>query len=214
MTDRPKSLTRAERFSAPELKSRGWTEAGIRRFLGEPDAWAPNPFYRSAAPMRFYERVRVERVEGTAEWQVWLEARRRRGEAASRAAETQRQQLLREIERLPPPPLPVLSKDDLRRHAYEHWRSWKLLRGDDVGGDVSTETEDEFLDRLSINYLRHECSDYEERCNTLWGRVGREDGYDAIRHRIDYAIIDHYPHLLDAVTRAQRRRYDLGDRSR
>jgi hypothetical protein len=36
------------------LRERGWTDAGILRYLGDPDRVAPNPHYRRAAPMRLY----------------------------------------------------------------------------------------------------------------------------------------------------------------
>ena len=36
-------------FSAPELKTRGWTYSGIRRFLPEPDNTRPNPYYLNPA---------------------------------------------------------------------------------------------------------------------------------------------------------------------
>ena len=53
------------------LARRGWTEAAIRRFLGEPDRRVPNPVYRSAAPARLYSMTRVTAAEDTPEWQAW-----------------------------------------------------------------------------------------------------------------------------------------------
>ena len=42
--DAPKMLT------LTDLKARGWTDALVKQFLGEPDATRPNPHYRKAAP--------------------------------------------------------------------------------------------------------------------------------------------------------------------
>ena len=36
------------------LRERGWSDAMIRDYLGDPDATRPNPRYRSAAPMKLY----------------------------------------------------------------------------------------------------------------------------------------------------------------
>lgn len=41
-----------------DLFERGWSDRTLRHFLGEPDANEPNPFYRSATPMRLYARQR------------------------------------------------------------------------------------------------------------------------------------------------------------
>ena len=45
---------------APGLKARGWTESMIRDLLGDPDAYADNPHYKSAAPRRLWRLQRVE----------------------------------------------------------------------------------------------------------------------------------------------------------
>jgi hypothetical protein len=55
-------------MTIPTLKARGWTETLIRQYLGAPDSSCPNPYYRSAAPMRLYARARVEAVEASPAW--------------------------------------------------------------------------------------------------------------------------------------------------
>jgi hypothetical protein len=60
------------------LKERGWTNAAVRRWLGQEDATLPNPYYRSAgAPMRLFVLRRVEAVEATPEFRAWFEGRNR-----------------------------------------------------------------------------------------------------------------------------------------
>ncbi|MDI2132124.1 hypothetical protein [Yinghuangia seranimata] len=67
------------------LRRRGWTEAGIGRFLGVADAQAPNPVFRSAHPMRLFDLARVEGVEATEEWLAWrAESEQRRNGARGR----------------------------------------------------------------------------------------------------------------------------------
>ncbi len=43
--------SKGKMVSKAGLKTRGWAEAGITKFLGEPDETTPNPRYASAAPM-------------------------------------------------------------------------------------------------------------------------------------------------------------------
>jgi hypothetical protein len=63
------------------LKSdRGWTDALIKRFLGDPDELAVNPNYSSGPRMRLYDIDRVMAVEATKDCQIALAQK-----AASRA---------------------------------------------------------------------------------------------------------------------------------
>jgi hypothetical protein len=50
------------------LRERGWTDAMIRDYLGEPDAKRPNPRYRTAAPMKLYLAERADAAEASPEW--------------------------------------------------------------------------------------------------------------------------------------------------
>jgi hypothetical protein len=67
------------------LRERGWTDAMIREYLGEPDATRPNPRYWSAAPMKLYLAERAEAAEASLEW-VERKTRGARRRAAGVAA--------------------------------------------------------------------------------------------------------------------------------
>lgn len=59
-------LDRKLLFSVPDLKVRGWTPTAIAKFLPEPDDTSPNPYYsRAGAPMKFWLKKRIYRVEKT-----------------------------------------------------------------------------------------------------------------------------------------------------
>ena len=75
MTPSPAQRAGAASAAVPEnyltmaaLRERGWTDAMIRDYLGEPDATRPNPRYRSAAPMKLYLAQRAEAAEASSEW--------------------------------------------------------------------------------------------------------------------------------------------------
>lgn len=66
--------------SMQALKERGWTATMIDDLLGEPDDYADNPHYKSAAPCKLYDLGRVTKAEATAEYATRLaklRARRR-----------------------------------------------------------------------------------------------------------------------------------------
>ena len=74
-------------IGAPGLKERGWTEAMIRALLGDPDLYADNPNYKSAAPMRLWRLQRAEAIEGTPEFAAARERAERQCAAARKGAE-------------------------------------------------------------------------------------------------------------------------------
>lgn len=58
----------------PLLRSRGWTEGGIRAFLPGAEALKPNPRYAiSGAPMQVWRAATVAAAERRPEWRAWLE---------------------------------------------------------------------------------------------------------------------------------------------
>ncbi|MEU6860378.1 hypothetical protein AB0B28_16090 [Glycomyces sp. NPDC046736] len=58
----------------PLLRSRGWTEGGIRAFLPEAEALKPNPRYAiSGSPMQVWRAATVAAAERRPEWREWLE---------------------------------------------------------------------------------------------------------------------------------------------
>jgi len=86
----PEINAAAECIGAPGLKERGWTEAMIREFLGDPDLYVDNPDYKSAAPMRLWRLQRAKAAEATAEFAQAKERAGRRCVAAGKAAETRK----------------------------------------------------------------------------------------------------------------------------
>jgi len=109
-----------------DLKESGWTEAGIKRFLGEPDETQPNPMYRSAAPMLLYARTRVRAVERTRAYLAWKAESEKRKDVARSAVISKKASLCAAVERWAPN-IPVLELAELRRKAIESYN------GDDHG---------------------------------------------------------------------------------
>lgn len=114
------SITRNDCFSVPELKDRGWTVAGINRFLGDHDIERPNPHSKKSGPMRFYERSRVLETEQGEEWQSWLIASLARRESAKKGVETRLDRFLDAVRDLPIPLEVGIPRDELTARARRH----------------------------------------------------------------------------------------------
>ena len=83
----PEIAAAAKCVGAYGLKERGWTEAMIRDLLGDPDLYADNPHYKSAAPMRLWRLQRAEAVEASPEFAARRERAERQCAAARKGAE-------------------------------------------------------------------------------------------------------------------------------
>jgi hypothetical protein len=70
-----------EYFPAAGLKSRGWSDAMIRDFLGRADMLVTNPRYRRRAKMKLYAKKRVSQIEKTREFKERMDRKSQRGVA-------------------------------------------------------------------------------------------------------------------------------------
>lgn len=191
--------------SAAGVKARGWTDAMIGKFLGEPDKLVRNPRYRSASEMRLYAIDRVEAAEVTEDFKAFQEKSKNRRASALKVAERKRDVTLERAKGYTPKVdvIPMETLRELALDAYEDRqceRAWR--RGDhyfsitDIIG-VSRE----FSDRISVNYLRHERTTYDERLMDDFGQVGRREAYPIIKRNVLKEIARLYPELADECQR-------------
>ena len=183
----------AEYFNKQNLKDRGWTEAGIKKFLGSHDTERPNPIYKKAAPQKLYEKKKVLQVEASADFQAWMTTSQKRKQAANAATETKRENLICDIQEIAfeIPKLPIVS---LLKRACEHYNERQFDRRTTWLADPQTSDPD-FLARISCNYLRHVLSDYEWELRDLYGQVGKDEAYNIIKDKVTAAINTVYPNL-------------------
>jgi hypothetical protein len=195
----PDSISRMETamkvyLCKTELKLRGWTDALIDGLLRAPDRTRPNPHCRSKPPMRLYLRVRVEQAEATEDWRAEQARRGPRRAAARRAVETKMrktQQYAQGVE----VKVPLLTRERLIRLACDHYNQ----RGGDFLAGPDSETM--FLERICVNYLRHELTNYESHLGRIAGKVGSWDGYREIKGRVLDAIAARYAWLGEECAR-------------
>lgn len=183
-----------ERWTQTTLKSRGWTLSLVRRFLDPPDATAPNPHYRSVgAPMKLYDAERVQALEATQAVSEALAQSRQRSLRAQARAARQREAVLAAV-RDWPITVPRMTRDTLLAQAVAHYNDLWVSRGrDDKWATIHDNPE--FLDRIAVNYLRHVCTNYEDRLVDLYGTIGATEARPLLKQRILSAIAATYPKL-------------------
>jgi hypothetical protein len=187
--------------SVAGLKARGWTDAAIRALLQAPDKLADNPYYKSAAPTRLYLLERVQAVEASDAFTAAQAKARPRKAAATRAVHTKRSRLLEMVQTLQIT-VPRYEQKKLTNKACEHYN--RRRRGDDDPATPSSALA--FLERITVNYLRHELTSYEDDLERVFGQVGVRQAYAVINAKVYDAIAAAYPHLAEECARQQARK--------
>lgn len=67
-----------------------------------------------------------------------------------------------------------------------------------------------FLDRITVNYLRHELSHYEVELTRIFGKVGKEEAYVHLNSKVYAAIAALYPKLASECERQAERKGGWG----
>jgi len=186
-------------FTLTNLKERGWTDAKIKNWLGDADLLKDNPRYRSAPQMRLYLKERVLSFEKNNLFIEWKEkSKERRLKQSNRMKErmeNERKKLFNYIDSIDIK-IPSYEKEELYLLAVEHYNDLWAYRGN-CEKYASIDSDEEFLNRISNNMLRHAFSDYEYELDRLFGKVGKIDGYYRLKDRINKEIYDVYPFLKD-----------------
>lgn len=180
------------------LKERGWTDGMIRKFLGEPDTTKVNPHYKCAAPMKLYDLKRVERTERRKAFLAEKEASEQRKQSAAKGVATKREKSI-QFARTVEIHVPTMGYDEVLKracHSYNEWHQYDR-RGyyNDYFTPADVDSDPDFLRRISTNYLRHECTSYEQQLYKLFGKTGVHDAHDILQQRINDEICRIYPQL-------------------
>jgi len=185
------------------LKERGWTEKSIIQFLGCADKEKPNPHYKKASPMKLYLVERVENIEKSIEYQTFVSSNQGRITGAKKASITKYEKLMNIISKWEIV-VPIFSEEEVTAKAIQAYRDFHIF------DEVQTETfGHEFLQRISVNYIRHEMSTYDEKLIQLFGKVGKQDGYDLLNEKIYESIAVAYPNLRQECYRQLYRKLEI-----
>jgi nucleosome binding factor SPN SPT16 subunit len=191
-----------EYVTVSELRKRGWTDALISRFLGEPDDRRQNPHYRSGPPMKLYNTHRVVQAEATAEYRAAQDARKGRREAAQKALATKKRRIAENVASVKIE-VPQIAKDELIRSACQSYNSGG--RGDSWARESS---DPKFLERICVNYLRHRLTKYETHLQEIAGKVGVRDAYLEVKGKVLAAIAEQYDWLGDECLLQEQRMFE------
>ncbi len=178
-----------EMICASELiKTRSWTNSLIKRFLPTPDDTKTNPIFKSAAPMKLYNINKVKRIERSRAFIDAMEVAQMKKDSALKATETKKAKTFKTIENLNFN-IPDIDKEKLIQRAINHYEAYH---------DTSVHyADEEFINRIVTNYLRHNCTKYDNVLDRLYGYVGKQEAHDIIKQKVNDAIKDTYTWLQE-----------------
>jgi hypothetical protein len=197
-------------FAVSEVRARGWTATMIERILGEPDQLTDNP-HGWGSMMRLYKAERVIQAEATPDFKAFVERGAKRRAAAKAAAPvavaTKVRKALDWVEALGVvlEPEPFKEVERAAIDAYNN-NDFHELKSDPFKRRAGVRSDPWFLDRITVNFFRHECTGYDEQLERLFGKVGVWEASRALRAKVLYAIGVAYPRLKrESERQAQRR---------
>jgi len=191
------------------LKAEGWTDKLIQKFLQAPDKTATNPIFASAAPIKLFLRTRVQFVSQTPEF---LEEKAKadvRKTSARKAVTTKKDALMAEIKKLKIQ-VKILPFEKVKSLAIDAYNDHKAYISMEYGHDcefASKKNNDKnFLDRIVVNFIRHELTSYDHSLEIIAGKVGASLALAEIRRKVYAAIAQAYPVYTEECKRQLERR--------
>ena len=175
-------------------KRRGWTDYLIKKYLPIPKEY-PNPRSKHAGNIKLYDEDKAKLIEASEEFMADLLNANKRKAGAKQAVKTKTQRLLDEMEKYNPT-IEIVPIGELEQKAKDHYNERKIFSRSSRKDVYSVpETQSQFTRRITLNYLRHQLSDYDKQLKTIASKIGVNDAYGIIREKIESAILKAYPHL-------------------
>lgn len=195
-----------------QLKERGWSQQMINRFLGKPDDVQTLGRY---CEEHLFFIPRIERIETTDEFKSAHEKYLTRRNAGKLADKRQAEERIKSAKTMPirivRVPVAQLLED-----AIDHFNRRQRRR--DLDDDnyfqftpAYQNSDREFLERIQVNYIRHELTSYDSKLLAQRGRIGGDDAVPIIRRRVFFEISYAYPHLENECFRQMRSRNLITD---
>jgi len=172
-----------------ELTKR-WSLNLIDFYFPKPTLEKPNPRYKRGAPMQLYDINMVKRIEATNTFKNDFKDVLKNKVAGLERARKKREELMMYANGVRIN-IPDYEKNKLVQKACDHYNNWHYY-DDNYASPTSDES---FLKRITINYLRHQCTTYDEELSKFFKKVGVREAHDILQERINEAIKQKYEWL-------------------
>jgi len=177
------------------IKDYGIPKSMVEKLLPNPKL-VRNPHYKCAAPMKLYPLSAVEGLLSIKDVQDAIEKHKRRSSAAKKAVQTKLDNVdLRADNAIKN--IIVKTESDVEAHAIDAYNEWETVKANTSNhyepNYITSTPSRAFLDRITVNYIRHELTEYDERLCEEKGKVGKASFYIKYKLGVLDAIAKAYP---------------------
>jgi hypothetical protein len=191
-------------ISKAGLKKRGWTDRAIDIYLSQSDKVVKNQRYAKAPPMQLYLTSRVVDAENSIEYRRYINKHETNRVGAQKGVATKKERLLKEVQSwtiiLKPERAHTITQSAISEYNNYH-----------PDEPASHNHSISFLNRITVNYLRHRLTNYDEKLNALFGKVGKDEAYQLLNQMIYKKIGEQYPELATECKRQLTQKYKRGN---
>jgi len=189
--------TEKEKFicQSTVIKDYGIPKSLLEKLIPNPKL-VKNPHYKCAAPMKLYAPSAIKELLTRKDVQDAIEKRKQRSSAGKKAVQTKLNNVDAKADAAAKS-LIVHAESDVETNAiaaYNEWESIKASTSDNYEPKlIKTTPSRAFLDRITVNYIRHNLTEYDERLCEEKGKVGRYHFYGRYKAGVLDAIAKAYP---------------------
>ena len=184
-----------------------WSRDLVEGYFPFPSEMRDNPRHPRGAPMQLYDINQIKKIERRKTFKAEFDKVALKKVSAAKAVATKYDELISHIKNMEIN-LPNYDRDrltelacksynKLHRPIQRDWEDWVDFqeRLHDWTPASKEYSDESFLKRITINYLRHKCTIYEKELRRHYGKVGRMDAHDVLQTRINEAIKQKYEWL-------------------
>ena len=172
------------------ISIRKWTDRLIKKYMPVPDTIKNNPHFRRASEMKLYKISRVESIEKKELFLIDFQKTILRRKSSSKMVRTKKDNLLIQISELPIS-VEIIPRNELVPLVIDDYNDRNYFKDYLTFQDLDQST----LQRLTVNYIRHQLTSYNRYLDLILSKVGKEEGYRLLNERIYKCISESYPDL-------------------
>lgn len=179
----------------------GWSKSLVEKLLGSPDEIKKIRVHGISVMAHFYDEEKVIAAELSKQFSDAQESLQKHKNAARKATETKISNLLNEVEAMTIN-VDKYSIDTIIKKAIHSYNDWNR----ESENYASKSSDEIFLERITVNYIRHNMTQYDKNLEHVAGKTGSFIAVKLIREKIYSAISSEYPSLAEECNRQLERR--------
>ena len=180
-------------YTLTQIKQMGFTDSIIKTLNIIPTEIKPNPRNKKY-PIKLFLKSYIDELVVSEQFLTLHNANINRRLGALKSTNTKVEKLMRDIDNLN---IRIKIVENVEVLALRQYNEYNItqLRLVNVKDDVR------FLDRLCVNYIRHELTNYDNSLDFTVGKVGKYKAFNRINEKIYTKIKEVYPQYRDECDR-------------